>query len=159
MKSRGNVTAVRALDVEPRTKSSYPSPFAERIVGREKRALGNLFGLENFGVNLTRLAPGSISGLRHSHSKQDEFIYVLEGHPTLVGESGDTTLEPGMCAGFPAGAGDAHCIENRTTAPVVYLEVGDRTVGDSVHYPYDDLQAVSTGGGGWIFSRKDGTPT
>lgn len=150
--------AVRAIDVEPRTKSSYPSPFAERIVGREKRALGDIFGLKNFGVNLTHLAPGSISALRHSHSKQDEFIYVLEGEPTLVGNRGDTTLSPGMCAGFAAGADDAHCIENRTTQPVVYLEVGDRSAGDSVHYPSDDLQAVSTEGGGWIFTRKDGTP-
>ncbi|MDO8300661.1 cupin domain-containing protein [Lacisediminimonas sp.] len=158
MKARVMETAVRALDAEPKTKSSYPSPFAERIVGREKRALGDIFGLKNFGVNLTQLAPGTISGLRHSHSRQDEFIYVLEGHPTLVGSGGDMTLAPGMCAGFPAGAGDAHCIANRTTQTVVYLEVGDRSAGDSVNYPHDDLQAVSIEGGGWVFSRKDGTP-
>ena len=76
--------------------------------GRGKRALGELFGLTNFGVNLTRLAPGGQSALRHAHGKQDEFVYILEGEPTLVTNAGETPLKPGMCAGFKAGTGDAH---------------------------------------------------
>jgi uncharacterized cupin superfamily protein len=47
-------------------------------------SLGNEFGLQNFGVNLTQLEPGSVAALLHSHTKQDEFIYVLEGAPTLI---------------------------------------------------------------------------
>ena len=51
--------AIAALDAAPRTKpSTYPEPFASRMAGREKRPLGELFGLSNFGVNLTRLMPG-----------------------------------------------------------------------------------------------------
>jgi uncharacterized cupin superfamily protein len=38
---------------------------------REKRQLGDQFGLKNFGVNLTRLFPGGESALLHRHSKQD----------------------------------------------------------------------------------------
>jgi uncharacterized cupin superfamily protein len=129
-----------------------------KVAGREKRPLGDLFGLTNFGVNLTRLAPGSASSLRHAHSKQDEFVYVLEGEPTLVTDSGETQLAPGMCAGFKAGTGDAHHLVNRGTADVVFLEVGDRTPGDSVRYPDDDIQAVLGPDGKWQFSRKDGTP-
>jgi uncharacterized cupin superfamily protein len=87
--------------------------------GREKRALGDIFGLSNFGVNLTRLAPGAQSALRHAHTKQDELIYVLQGHPTLVTDAGETVLEPGMCAGFKAGSGDAHHLVNRSAADVV----------------------------------------
>jgi uncharacterized cupin superfamily protein len=150
--------AIRALDAAPRTKpSNYPEPFASRMKGREKRPLGDLFGLRNFGVNLTRLAPGAVSALRHAHSKQDEFVYVLEGHPTLVTDSGETRLEPGMCTGFRAGSGDAHHLHNRTAVEVLYLEVGDRTPGDSVTYPDDDLQAVVGSDGSWRFARKDGT--
>jgi uncharacterized cupin superfamily protein len=125
--------------------------------GREKRPLGDLFGLQNFGVNLTRLAPGAVSALRHAHSGQDEFVYVLEGHPTLVTDAGDTPLAPGMCAGFRAGTGDAHHLHNRTREDVVYLELGDRTAGDAVTYPDDDLQAVIGSDGQWRFTRKDGT--
>src|SRR5712692_9306855 len=151
--------SIKALDAPPRTKrSSYPEPFTSHMAGREKRPLGDLFGLTNFGVNLTRLAPGAVSALRHAHSRQDEFLYVLEGRPTLVTDSGETPLEPGMCAGFKAGSGDAHHLVNRTRSEVLYLEVGDRSPGDSAAYPDDDLKAVMSADGEWRFSRKDGTP-
>jgi uncharacterized cupin superfamily protein len=150
--------AIRALDVPPRAKaSSYPEPFASRMAGREKRPLGERFGLRNFGVNLTRLAPGAQSALRHAHTRQDEFVYILEGHPTLVTNRGETELAPGMCAGFRAGSGDAHHLQNRTESEVLYLEVGDRTPGDAATYPDDDLQAILGSDGNWRYARKDGT--
>ena len=150
--------AVAADQVPPRTKSSnYPEPFASRMSGREKRALGDVFGLSNFGVNLTRLAPGAASSLRHAHTRQDEFIYVLLGHPTLLTDRGATPLGPGDCAGFKAGTGDAHCLRNDTDTTVVYLEVGDRSPGDAGSYPDDDLQAVLVNGQ-WTFLHKDGRP-
>jgi uncharacterized cupin superfamily protein len=138
-------------------QSNYPPELLAKVAGREKQPLGDLFGLANFGVNLTRLAPGAASALPHAHLKQDEFVYVLEGEPTLVLDSGETPLKPGMCAGFKAG-GEAHALVNRTNADVVYLEIGDRTPGDSVRYPDDDIQAVLGPDGRWKFSRKDGTP-
>ncbi|MEP5279529.1 MAG: cupin domain-containing protein [Alphaproteobacteria bacterium] len=148
--------AVRALDVAPRAKpSTYPEPFFSRMAGREKRQLGDLFGLCNFGVNLTRLAPGGESALLHRHTRQDEFVYILEGSPTLVTEDGETELAPGMCAGFPAG-GSAHQLGNRTAADVLYLEVGDRTPGDAASYPRDDIQANLGPDGQWLFTHKDG---
>ena len=150
--------AVAAADVAPRTiPSSYPEPFASRMIGREKRVLGDLFGLSNFGVNLTTLLPGSGSALRHAHSRQDEFIYILSGHPVLVTDAGETQLGPGMCAGFRAGTGNASQLLNRTGEAVSYLEVGDRSAGDSVHYPDDDLQALFVDGK-WQFAHKDGSP-
>lgn len=158
MRNNEVTIAMRARDVEPRAKPSiYPEPFASRMAGREKRALGDVFGLSNFGVNLTTLAPGAISSIRHTHAVQDEFVYVLEGWPTLYTSMGNKQLEPGMCAGFKAGSGDAHHLINETDRPVVYLEVGDRTTGDSAIYPDDDLLAVATAAG-WRFTHRDGTP-
>ncbi|HXG22546.1 MAG TPA: cupin domain-containing protein [Methylomirabilota bacterium] len=151
--------AIMAAEAPPRTKpSNYPEPFAARIAGREKRPLGDLFGLTNLGVNLTRLAPGAMSALFHAHSRQDEFIYVLEGQPTLITDSGETVLSPGMCAGFKAGTGQGHHLVNRTNADVVFLEIGDRSTGDSASYPADDIQAVLGADGKWRFTHKDGTP-
>ncbi len=119
--------AVRAADVPPRTKpSNYPEPFFSRMAGRTKRPLGDLFGLTNFGVNLTTLAPGAMSALLHRHTTQDEFVYVLEGELVLVTDEGETPLKPGDCAGF-AKAGIAHQLVNRSDAPATYLEIGDRT--------------------------------
>jgi len=151
-----------AADAPLRSKPTSP-PFPPEMVarvapGRDKRVLGDLFGLTNFGVNLTRLAPGGESALRHAHGKQDEFVYVLEGEPTLVTDSGETPMRPGMCAGFKAGTGDAHHLVNRTGKDAVFLEVGDRSAGDSVTYPDDDVTAVYGADGQWNYRRKDGTP-
>jgi uncharacterized cupin superfamily protein len=127
------------------------------MVGREKRPLGDLFGLTHFGVNLTRLAPQAVSSLRHAHTQQDEFIYILQGYPTLHTDEGRTVLCPGMCAGFRAGTGNGHHLSNETAEDVVYLEVGDRTPGDEGSYPDDDLKALLVEGQ-WKFVHKDGTP-
>lgn len=149
--------AITAADAPLRSKPSlYPEPFASRMAGRSKRPLGDLFGLGNFGVNLTTLAPGALSALRHAHTRQDEFVYILQGHPTLVTDEGRTPLAPGMCAGFAAGTGNGHQLVNETAQEVVYLEIGDRTAGDSASYPDDDLVATLVEGR-WMFARKDGS--
>jgi|GEM_PF-168825 len=150
--------AAFAQSIPPRDKKTiYPEQFASRVAGREKRPLGDFFGLKNFGVNLTRLAPGAESALRHSHEKQDEFVYILEGTPTLVTDAGEEELGPGMCVGFRAGTGNAHHLINRSSADVVCLEVGDRTPNESASYPDDDLK-VDMVDGAWRVSRKDGSP-
>ncbi len=136
--------------------SGYPAPFLPRVAGRRKRVLGDLFGLRSFGVNLTRLGPGDASSLHHRHSRQDEFVYVVEGEPTLVADAGETPLRPGFCAGFPAG-GTAHHLENRTDREVLYLEIGDRSAGDEVEYPADDLALVpDPATGRRRYAHKDG---
>jgi uncharacterized cupin superfamily protein len=152
------LNATFAADVPPRTKLTiYPEPFGSRMVGREKRQLGDLFGLKNFGVNLTRLAPNAMSALRHAHAKQDEFVYILQGRPTLQTDDGRTLLSPGMCAGFMAGTGNAHNLLNETEEDVVYLEIGDRMPGDYATYPDDDLQILVIEGRNQ-FAHKNGAP-
>jgi uncharacterized cupin superfamily protein len=155
--SRNPDTIVAAEAPVRARASNYPEPFASRMAGREKRPLGDLFGLKNFGVNLTRLAPGAVSALRHAHSMQDEFVYILHSNPTLHTDEGQVQLAPGMCAGFKAGSGNAHRLLNQTSQDVTYLEVGDRTPGDEGSYPDDDLQGVLVEGQ-WRFIHKDGTP-
>ena len=150
--------ALLAEEAAPRTtRSLYPEPFASRMSGRLKRPLGEVFGLANFGVNLTTLAPKAMSALRHAHTKQDEFVYILRGRPTLVTDEGRTRLSPGMCAGFKAGTGNGHHLTNETDEDVVYLEMGDRTPGDEASYPDEDLKAIQIDGK-YRFVHKDGGP-
>jgi uncharacterized cupin superfamily protein len=149
--------AILATDVAPRTKaSSYPEPFASMMEGRIKRPLGDIFGLKNFGVNLTVLKPGAVSALHHVHSRQDEFVYVIEGEPTLFLGETRQRLSAGHVVGFPAN-GAAHHLQNETAIDVVILEIGDRSPGDQGSYPTDDLKALMTPNG-WAFTHKDGTP-
>ncbi|MCB9642719.1 MAG: cupin domain-containing protein [Myxococcales bacterium] len=158
MSKENRPVALQAKEAPLRAiQSMYPAPFAKLTEGREKRVLGDAFGLTNFGVNFVTLAPHSVSALRHAHQKQDEFVYILQGYPTLQTDQGDTPLSPGMCAGFRAGTGDAHRLINQTDEDVVYLEIGDRSEGDGVHYPDDDIQAKFLEGA-WRFFHKDGTP-
>lgn len=158
MSARNLPIALLAAEAPPRkTPSGYPEPFASRMGGREKRTLGDLFGLTNFGVNLTRLAPGAVSALRHAHKTQDEFVYILEGQPTLRTDEGETQLAPGMCAGFKAASGNAHCLVNASQVDVVYLEIGDRTPGDEATYPDDDLQGLLLEGK-WTWANKARVP-
>jgi uncharacterized cupin superfamily protein len=146
----------QAIAIAPRAKpSNYPPEFAARVAGRIKRQLGDAFGLTRFGVNLTILPPHAQSALLHRHSQQEEFIYILSGHPALRTDAGEVLLEPGMCVGFPAG-GLAHHLINRTQEDVHYLEVGDRNPADQGEYPEDDL-AAQWAEHGWRFTRKDGT--
>jgi uncharacterized cupin superfamily protein len=151
--------AVFAAAVAPRvTRSNLPAIFHEKLSRRAKRALGDLFGLTVFGVNLTRLSPGGFSSLRHVHTRQDEFVYVLEGELTLITDDGEVQLRPGMCAGFKAGNGNAHHLVNRSAGDAVYLEIGDRSEGDEVTYPDEDLVAQKSMDKKRIFTRKNGTP-
>ncbi len=131
-----------ALDpdtVPEKRRSGYPEPFRTGIGDRAKRALGDACGLTRFGVNRVTLGPGAQSALRHWHTLEDEFVYMLEGELVLVSNDGEQILTPGMCAGYPAAKRDAHHFVNRSTAPAIYLEIGNRVDGDNAFYPDDDL--------------------
>jgi len=139
------------------TKSLYPEPFASMMEGREKRKLGDYFGLVNFGVNLTKLNPGAMSALKHYHLKQDEFIYIISGTPTLVLGSQEYVMHPGECFGFRKGQEIGHQLINKSPELVTYLEIGDRTGGDQAGYPDVDLLAKSNPDGSWSFTHRDGS--
>lgn len=159
--SESKPPAITAASVQPRRGSSYPPPFDAPCAGREKHALGDAFGLTDYGVNQVTLPPGTASSQRHWHSAEDEFVYILVGNPTLVTDSGRTPLQPGMCAGFPAGSGDGHHLLNETDEAVSYLEVGSRRPGDDVEYSDIDMRirGRSSGRGtGRGYEHKDGTP-
>ena len=148
-------TAVVASTLPARFGSGYPEPFDKLCALRKKQPLGEPFNLTQFGVNLVTIPPSAWSSQRHWHSKEDEFILILEGRPTLVTDEGETELSPGMCTGFPAGSSNGHHLINNTDADVVYVEVGSRYDADDVTYSDIDMQVKGRGLGG-VFTRKNG---
>jgi uncharacterized cupin superfamily protein len=148
-----------ALDpgsLEPRTGSGYPEPYRSRVLPREKRQLGDALGLTKIGINQTTLPPGKESSMRHWHTHEEEFIYVLSGEVVLCTDAGEQTLTAGMCAGFPLGTSDGHQLVNRSAAPAVYLEVSNRDAADRAFYPDVDLQFHGVKAA-VMFTRKDGS--
>lgn len=150
-----------ALDpstLEEKRGSLYPEPFKSRMGDRAKKRLAAACGLKGLGVNLVTLGPGGQSSVRHWHTLDEEFVYVLEGEVTLVTNSGEQTLRAGMCAGYAAGSKDAHHFVNRSGKPAKYLEMGTNVPGDTAFYPDDDLFIVWTEDGGMKYTHKDGRP-
>jgi uncharacterized cupin superfamily protein len=145
-------------DVPESNASSYPGQFREGQRKRYNRRLGDYAGLKNYGVNFIRVQPGGQSSARHAHSKQDEFVYVIEGEFVLVTDAGRETVGPGTCIGFPAGTGDGHHFINLTDKDAAFLVIGDRTAGDTVTYPDIDLELKAGPDGAKEFYHKDGTP-
>ena len=144
-------------DIEPRIGSGYPPPFNAVALGRRKYALGNHAGLRQFGVNHTVLPPGDQSALRHWHTHEDEFVYILEGEVILITDDGEEILRAGMCSGFPGGIDNGHHLINRSEEDAVFLEIGSRVAEDEGHYPDDDLHARKTENG-HVFTKKNGDP-
>jgi uncharacterized cupin superfamily protein len=141
-----------------RTTSNYPPQFQSAVAGREKRALGNLAGLTQFGVNLTTLKPGAASALRHWHEQEDELVFIVEGEAVLIENDGETVLKAGEAAGFKAGVANGHQLVNRSSRDVIYLEIGTRLKNEVAHYPDVDLALARTEDGKMMFTRKSGQP-
>jgi uncharacterized cupin superfamily protein len=148
--------ALDPASISPRSSSGYPEPFRSRVLPREKRALGDALGLTRIGVNLTTLPPGKESSMRHFHTGEDEFVFVLEGEVVLRTDEGEQVLAAGTCAGFAAGSRNGHQLVNRSDRPARYLEVSNRDPADGAEYPDVDLTYRKEPDGSALFTRKNG---
>jgi uncharacterized cupin superfamily protein len=143
--------------VKTEIATGYPAPFRDAVAGRERKRLGNAMGLDQFGVNLTRLKPGAQSSQRHWHETEDEFVYVLEGEVVLCENEHEKVLKPGDAAGWKAGVANGHCLINRTQRDAVYLEIGSRKPRDRAEYPDIDMM-VRKDESGTHYMHKSGEP-
>jgi uncharacterized cupin superfamily protein len=139
------------------TYTGYPEPFRQAVLGRERKRLGNAAGLDQFGVNLSRLKPGAASSQRHWHQNEDELVYMLEGELVLVEDGGETVLKPGDAAGWKAGVANGHCLINRTERDAVYIEIGTRAGRETANYPDIDMRAERDDKG-MRYVHRDGAP-
>ena len=139
------------------TGTTYPPPFDEPCLARERRRLGNAAGLTQYGVNLLRLPPQAWSSQRHWHSHADEFIYVLAGEVVLVTDEGEEILRAGEAAGFKANDPNGHHLQNRSGEDALILEIGTRHTDDGGVYSDIDMLAPA-GGKPALYTHRDGSP-
>lgn len=146
------------LDKVPRkTGSIYPAPYDREMQGRVSLRLGEGGGLSQFGANLVILAPGAKSSLRHWHQHEDEFVMITEGRLTLVDDTGDTPMQPGDCAAFPAGDQNGHHFINQTDAEARFLVIGTKAKAETAYYSDVDMK-VELDETGFAFTRRNGDP-
>jgi uncharacterized cupin superfamily protein len=149
--------AFTATDAEQVSGASYPPPFHEIGNGRTKAIVGERGGLNQFGVNIVTLPPGSGSAQRHWHEQEDEFAYMISGEVVLITNDGEEIITAGMMMGWPANVANGHHLVNRSNEDAVYMEVGTRVRDDVCHYPDIDLHLVIEDGDD-EFQHNDGTP-
>jgi uncharacterized cupin superfamily protein len=151
-----------ALDpaaLEGVSRSNYPEPYRARVLPRDVRRLGDALGLTRIGVNLVFLQPGKESSMRHWHTREDEFVFVVAGELVLRTDAGEQLLAAGMCAGFAAGSTDGHQLLNRSARPAAYLVVSNRDAADSAYYSDADVDMIwSPPHAPGQMTRRDGTP-
>jgi uncharacterized cupin superfamily protein len=147
-------TPIHYTNVPGRASSLYPTLELQSLVhGRMKRSIGNMFGITNFGMNITTIQPNGTSSIVHYHTNQDEMIYIISGTATLTlyydtnNDANDANqkykeiqMSMGESMGFPAGRKVGHSIRNTSnTEPLIMIEIGDRTPADTAIYPEPNI--------------------
>ena len=134
---------------------AYPAPFDEPCQSKQSLRLSEAGGLTQFGAHLVTLPPGCYASQRHHHSAEDEFVYILSGHPTFIDDDGETVLNPGDVTCHPAGDGNAHHMINHTDVDVTFLAVGTRRPDvDHCRYPDVDMDLPPNGTMKRVFQAK-----
>jgi RimJ/RimL family protein N-acetyltransferase/quercetin dioxygenase-like cupin family protein len=114
---------------------------------RTRRRLGKATGARRLGVNLSRLRPGQMSSRLHSHSIEEEFLFVLEGRAVLRHGSAEHTVGPGDAVSLLPG-GPAHQLHNPFDDDCLYLDIGIRDERDVISYqePVEERFSAVDGG-------------
>jgi uncharacterized cupin superfamily protein len=112
---------------------------------RHTRGLSDACGLQQIGVHLVRLQPGRESTEYHTHSHDEEWIYILSGRG--MAEIGARTAEvkAGDFMGFVAGS-PHHTMTNPFEDDLVYLVGGTRQAYDVVDYPRRGIRSYKYAG-------------
>jgi uncharacterized cupin superfamily protein len=126
------MTVIRQADVTP----VETPPHRRAAFGRKRTwELSDAGGLTQFGAYLQVLDPGARTSDRHWHEREDEFLYVVAGTPTVIENDGPHLLQPGDACCWPGGVANAHTVENRSDAPCSIIILGTRVGDDRCHYP------------------------
>jgi uncharacterized cupin superfamily protein len=95
----------------------------------ELQSIGSAFarkmGLKKLGIHHELLPPGRRTSWPHAESSEEEFFYVIEGHPDVWVDGVLHSLNPGDGVAFVPGTGITHTVLNNSLSPVRLLVVGE----------------------------------
>lgn len=108
----------------------------------EDAEVGLLIGARKLGYRLSRIPPGKAFCPLHSHEKEEEFFYVLEGNPSVRTLRGTIECRPGDFIAFPTGERGTHQLRNDSDRPALVLLVGMSSPDEVCFYPDSDKVLV-----------------
>lgn len=141
-----NLVRTRDLRPEDAAHIKHPmNPNSEIFVHR----LSDHAGIQRLHMNIARIPPGRESYLPHSHTFQEEWVFVIEGDGTAVIDGKDIAIGPGDYMGFPTD-GTTHHLKNTGQSDLVVLQGGERTPREVSRFPtvnktalFDDSRKVT----------------
>lgn len=111
-------------------------------------SLARKLGLTRIGIHHVRLPPGRRTSYPHAESAEEEFVFVIDGHPDVWLDGVLHRLNPGDSVAFPAGAGVCHTFLNNSREEVRLMVIGEKPKPENrVRYPLNESYQQSMGSG------------
>ena len=117
-------------------------------------SLGDAAGLERMGVHLIRLAPGKESCVYHTHTNEEEWLFILAGRGVAEIDGRESPVAPGDFMGFPTPS-VGHHLRNDSDGDLVYLVGGERKQVEIAEFPHLGKVVIRSGVTADMVDRKD----
>jgi uncharacterized cupin superfamily protein len=115
------------------TGNSYPG--SKELLADFVRLSGAM-GLGRIGGGIDILPPGRRTSWPHAERDEEEFVFVIQGAPTLWQDGHVWPMRAGDFAGWRSGTGVAHTILNDSDEPAILFTFGEASrARGQVHYP------------------------
>ena len=117
--------------------------------------LGPKLGAVLLGMSIYDLPPGEAICPYHFEWTDEEWLIVVAGTATVRTPDGETVLDAGDVACFPAGPTGAHHVRNASEQPVRVAIFSTKNEFGIAEYPDSDKVGVWAGGEHYMLRRAD----
>jgi uncharacterized cupin superfamily protein len=118
-------------------RTEQPSQYAclDAEVGFE-------IGARRLGYRVSTLEPGKRFCPLHSHAREEELFFVIDGEPSVRMRSETIRCRKGDFIAFPVGESGTHQLLNESDAPATVLLLGRAEEFEACYYPDSDKLMV-----------------
>ncbi|MBV8498273.1 MAG: cupin domain-containing protein [Candidatus Eremiobacteraeota bacterium] len=129
------------LDVRDERGERVEQPSIYHIRDAE---VGFVVGARRLGYRVSTLGPGRRFCPLHSHAREEELFFVLEGQPSVRTLAGTIRCRKGDFIAFPVGASGTHQLVNESDAPATVMLLARSEDVEACYYPDSDKLLLDT---------------
>ena len=153
--NRPKANLLRAAEIIQRAdRFSHPWNPNSEVYGLR---LSNELGLRRTGVSVVRLPAGKESFAYHSHTFEEEWIYILHGKGTAIIDGSEHEVGAGDFMAFPTPS-VAHHMKNTSEEDLFYLMGGEAREFEVSDFPELGRRMVRVGGVVRVYPIDGGEP-